>query len=332
MRNSLPMPPPLPPKLKLGSSLSDSGQKHVHVSDRSAALLLTSLTEIASKEIDRNCHALDDSCGTPTTSHSSQTLRIRTISMDKPDDQASSHVEDSAIDLVRRAFLGVGSGRAKREILPKNNSDEPVVVGDEFRGAVVSDSSTPNSPLQLGVKCTPASSKKRKDMSSSSRSKQGPVVRSSDRKRSCKSRGRKPLAATSNEAAGTGTSVGGTRTILRRKFSWKNFPELEAFLIANREEYLRHSALNYTVQQKQYNNMLTERLLELAAHHGYVFDERDFSFVTIRDRIRCYYKSYVQSSKKRGVIIGYAARRAGLLTKDDLEKSASKAGEVVIPA
>jgi len=78
--------------------------------------------------------------------------------------------------------------------------------------------------------------------------------------------------------------------------------------------------------------MLTERLLELAAHHGYVFDERDFSFVTIRDRIRCYYKSYVQSSKKRGVIIGYAARRAGLLTKDDLEKSASKAGEVVIPA
>eukprot|EP00428_Durinskia_dybowskii_P045903 CAMPEP_0170340442 /NCGR_PEP_ID=MMETSP0116_2-20130129/71327_1 /TAXON_ID=400756 /ORGANISM="Durinskia baltica, Strain CSIRO CS-38" /LENGTH=245 /DNA_ID=CAMNT_0010593957 /DNA_START=62 /DNA_END=796 /DNA_ORIENTATION=+ len=44
-------------------------------------------------------------------------------------------------------------------------------------------------------------------------------------------------------------------------FSWKNYPELEAFLIANREEYLRHSALNYTVQQKQYNNRLTEQLL-----------------------------------------------------------------------
>jgi len=248
MRNSLPIPPPLPPKLKLGSSLSDAGQKHVHVSDRSAALLLTSLTEIASKEIDRNCHALDDSCGTPTTSHSSQIMRIRTISMDKPDDHASSDVKDSAIDLVRRAFLGVGGVRAKREILPKNNSDEPVVDGECWR-AVVSDSSTPNSPLQLGVKCTPASSKKRKDMSSSSRSKQGPIVRSSDRKRSCKSRGGKQLAATSNEAAGMGTSVGGTRTILRRKFSWKNYPELEAFLIANREEYLRHSALNYTVQQ-----------------------------------------------------------------------------------
>ena len=41
--------------------------------------------------------------------------------------------------------------------------------------------------------------------------------------------------------------------IRRRKFSWKNYPELEEFLVANREEYLRHSALNYTLQQKQYN-------------------------------------------------------------------------------
>lgn len=68
------------------------------------------------------------------------------------------------------------------------------------------------------------------------------------------------------------------------------FTQLEAFLIANREEYLRHSALNYTVQQKQYNNRLTERLLELAAEHGYVFDADAFSFVTVRDRIRCYFK------------------------------------------
>uniref|UniRef100_A0A7S4RFB7 Uncharacterized protein n=1 Tax=Ditylum brightwellii TaxID=49249 RepID=A0A7S4RFB7_9STRA len=122
------------------------------------------------------------------------------------------------------------------------------------------------------------------------------------------------------------------KTILKRKFSWKNYPELEAFLIANREEYLRHSALNYTVQQKQYNNRLTEQLLELAAEHGYVFDESAFSFVTVRDRIRCYFKSYVQSSKKRGVIIGYAARRAGLLTNDDLEKSAGIAGRIVLPS
>jgi len=121
------------------------------------------------------------------------------------------------------------------------------------------------------------------------------------------------------------------KKILRKKFSWKNYPELEAFLIANREEYLRHSALNYTVQQKQYNNRLTEKLLSLAADQGYVFDEADFSFVTVRDRIRCYFKSYVQSAKKRGVIIGYAARKAGLLTRDDLEKSAHTAGRIILP-
>jgi hypothetical protein len=63
---------------------------------------------------------------------------------------------------------------------------------------------------------------------------------------------------------------------------------------------LRHSALNYTAEQKQYNNWLTERLLEVAERHRYVFDPDDFNFVGIRDRIRCYYKSYVQTARKRG--------------------------------
>ena len=99
--------------------------------------------------------------------------------------------------------------------------------------------------------------------------------------------------------------------------------QLEQFLIANREEYLRHSALNYTLQQKQYNNRLTERLLELATEHGYVFDTKDFGFVTVRDRIRCYYKSFVQSAKKRGILMGYAARRAGLLSEDELLRGES---------
>ena len=108
-----------------------------------------------------------------------------------------------------------------------------------------------------------------------------------------------------------------------------NFIELEAFLIANREEYLRHSALNYTVQQKQYNNRLTEQLLELAAEHGYIFDDIEFNFVTVRDRIRCYFKSYVQSAKKRGITVGYAARKAGLLSEDDLR--VEDEGEIIVP-
>jgi hypothetical protein len=77
--------------------------------------------------------------------------------------------------------------------------------------------------------------------------------------------------------------------------------QLERFLIANRDEYLRHSALNYTAEQKQYNNWLTERLLEVAARHHYVFDPEEFNFVAVRDRIRCYYKSFVQTARKRGL-------------------------------
>lgn len=119
--------------------------------------------------------------------------------------------------------------------------------------------------------------------------------------------------------------------IQRKKFSWKNYPELEAFLVCNREEYLRHSALNYTIQQKKYNNRLTERLLDLASEHLYVFNQDEFSFVTVRDRIRCFYKSYVQSSKKRGIVLGYAARKAGILSPADLQRSARKEGTIITP-
>lgn len=93
--------------------------------------------------------------------------------------------------------------------------------------------------------------------------------------------------------------------------------QLEEFLIANRPEYLRHSAMNYTAEQKHFNNRLTEGLLEIAARHNYVFDESCFNFVAVRDRIRCYYKSYVQSSKKRGVIVGYSKTKANAANSSD---------------
>mmetsp|Transcript_7273 Transcript_7273/g.9488 ORF Transcript_7273/g.9488 Transcript_7273/m.9488 type:complete len:270 (-) Transcript_7273:266-1075(-) len=88
------------------------------------------------------------------------------------------------------------------------------------------------------------------------------------------------------------------KEVLKRKFSWKNFPELEAYLVQNREQYLQYSSrLNYTSEQKQYNNKLTQGLLDLASEEGYVFE--DFTFAAIRDRIRCYYKSFVQALKKK---------------------------------
>jgi hypothetical protein len=94
------------------------------------------------------------------------------------------------------------------------------------------------------------------------------------------------------------TVQGEVKGILRRKFSWRSFPELERYLIDHRQQYLQYSSqLNYTTEQKRYNNHLTQGLLDLAKREGYLFE--DFSFAAVRDRIRCYYKSYVQAVKKK---------------------------------
>ncbi len=84
-----------------------------------------------------------------------------------------------------------------------------------------------------------------------------------------------------------------------KKFSWKAYPELEVFLITNREEYLSFSARNYTIEQRDYNNRLTSRLLEHAEANGYSNLFASCAFSAVRDRIRSYYKSYVQSFKRR---------------------------------
>ena len=104
--------------------------------------------------------------------------------------------------------------------------------------------------------------------------------------------------------------IGKTVITKAQKWAWKDYPELEAFLVANRDDYLRHSAMRYTPQQKQFNNHLTDGLLAVAHRHNYVFHRDDFDFAAIRDRIRCYYKSYVQSNKKKGVIVSYPPLRS----------------------
>jgi hypothetical protein len=96
-----------------------------------------------------------------------------------------------------------------------------------------------------------------------------------------------------------GTQVKGpVKAVLQRKFSWKNYDALETYLVEHRNEYLQYSSeLNYTAEQKLYNNQLTQGLLDLAEREGYQFE--GFTFAAIRDRIRCYYKSYVQANKKK---------------------------------
>ena len=73
--------------------------------------------------------------------------------------------------------------------------------------------------------------------------------------------------------------------------------QLEDYLLQNQDEYFEFSSRNYTAEQRKYNNTLTRGLLELAANEGYIFE--DFTFSMVRDRIRCYYKSHSQSSRKK---------------------------------
>eukprot|EP00543_Licmophora_paradoxa_P010241 CAMPEP_0202475430 /NCGR_PEP_ID=MMETSP1360-20130828/92898_1 /ASSEMBLY_ACC=CAM_ASM_000848 /TAXON_ID=515479 /ORGANISM="Licmophora paradoxa, Strain CCMP2313" /LENGTH=240 /DNA_ID=CAMNT_0049102593 /DNA_START=328 /DNA_END=1047 /DNA_ORIENTATION=+ len=50
------------------------------------------------------------------------------------------------------------------------------------------------------------------------------------------------------------------KAVIRRKFSWKNYPELENLLIKRRAEYLQISFThNYTTYQKEYNNMIRRK-------------------------------------------------------------------------
>lgn len=114
----------------------------------------------------------------------------------------------------------------------------------------------------------------------------------------------KSSTSTSTQSIVQNTSTETKKTItLHKKFSWRSCPELENFLIEHREEYLHYSCLNYTMEQKNYNNKLTQSLIDLATTIGYSFDPAEFNFVQVRDRIRCYFKSYVQSRKKRGISV-----------------------------
>jgi hypothetical protein len=147
----------------------------------------------------------------------------------------------------------------------------------------------------------------------------GPIVPSSTKPKI------KMDAKRKRACVGESTQAATIRGTLRKGFNWRQYPEvrklhpytsffgsilflmslvhshetiqLEEYLRLHREGYFQHSSLNYSVEQRNYNNTLTRGLLEVARVEGYVFE--NFTFTLVRDRLRCYYKSYVQSTKKR---------------------------------
>lgn len=92
---------------------------------------------------------------------------------------------------------------------------------------------------------------------------------------------------------------GSKKMMIMKRFCWRDFPELENILISNRREYLSFSSRNYSPAQKKFNNNLTATIIKTAEDCGYKFSPQHFDFSAVRDRIRCFYKSYVQGEKKR---------------------------------
>ena len=79
--------------------------------------------------------------------------------------------------------------------------------------------------------------------------------------------------------------------------------ELKRFLMEHREEFLTYSSnQNYTTEQRDYNNRLTTRFLchaKTTTPDYYDVVWKRMAFTEVRNKIRSYYKSYVQSKKRK---------------------------------
>jgi len=91
-------------------------------------------------------------------------------------------------------------------------------------------------------------------------------------------------------------SINSEPIILQKNFFFRDYHELEDYLLSNRTEYLESKG---NTEQRNYTNNLTKGLLELAAKLNYVFDESCFDFVSVRKRVVAFYNSFAQNSKKR---------------------------------
>ena len=87
--------------------------------------------------------------------------------------------------------------------------------------------------------------------------------------------------------------------VIDEGFLWRNFPELENHLREQAPEFFSHSMGSRKKSQFQYNSELTQQIRGIAYEHGYRFAGSYQDDKSLRDRIRCYYKTIIQNTRKR---------------------------------